>query len=140
MPGLPQAPQGDGGAGLIALEEDGGAAGGLDERAWARPLILCIYFGKSKLLTLNFGFHYDLRVAIREDYSTSLSCEEWEGLRAVARAARVGARASRGVANWSGRRGAIEVASCDPLSRLSGICLRVWGVGRVLPFCNGKNV
>ena len=27
MPGLPQAPQGAGGAGLIALEEDGGAAG-----------------------------------------------------------------------------------------------------------------
>lgn len=29
MPGLPQAPQGAGGAGLIALEEDGGAAGAL---------------------------------------------------------------------------------------------------------------
>ena len=28
MPGLPQAPQGAGGAGLTALEEDGGAAGG----------------------------------------------------------------------------------------------------------------
>ena len=47
MPGLPQAPQGAGGAGLIALEEDGGAAGAcvrwpfrdLWERAWARPLI-----------------------------------------------------------------------------------------------------
>ena len=46
MPGLPQAPQGAGGAGLIALEEDGGAAGAcvrwpfrdLWERAWARPL------------------------------------------------------------------------------------------------------
>ena len=46
MPGPPQAPQGAGSAGLIALEEDGGAAGacvrwpflGLWERAWARPL------------------------------------------------------------------------------------------------------
>ena len=47
MPGLPQAPQGAGGAGIIVLEADGGAAGagpkgpflGRWERAWGRPLI-----------------------------------------------------------------------------------------------------
>ena len=48
MPGLPQAPQGAGGAGIIVLEADGGAAGagpkgpflGRWERAWGRPLTL----------------------------------------------------------------------------------------------------
>ena len=38
MPGLPQAPQGAGGAGLIALEEDGGAAGAWPQRAISVPL------------------------------------------------------------------------------------------------------
>ena len=38
MPGPPQAPQGAGGAGLIALEEDGGAAGAKPERAISGPL------------------------------------------------------------------------------------------------------
>ena len=38
MPGPPQAPQGAGGSGLIALEEDGGAAGAKPERAISGPL------------------------------------------------------------------------------------------------------
>ena len=38
MPGPPQAPQGAGGARLIALEEDGGAAGAKPERAISGPL------------------------------------------------------------------------------------------------------
>ena len=37
MPGLPQAPQGAGGARLIALEEDGGAAGAGPKGAISAP-------------------------------------------------------------------------------------------------------